>query len=184
MKKVLDYGFDEKEEWELYEAVGKKSQFHTYSEWENYVLRKYNNEKYTNASLKNFVHYLRKKQRVVLSKKESWSTAIMPMIILIITILFTSLFSVIGVINNYNNAINTCTGEEFMKYTGYSVQMIYEALEQNLYTGMHFYIIGMIIMTLIVISIIIIMSSILEQYSLKGTFYHDYIQIIEQIVEE
>lgn len=131
---MFDYNFDLETELKIYRKVGNKNGFCNYSEWENYVLNKYGNKRYTESSLKNFLHYLKKNQRTIVSKKEGWSSTIMPMVILIITILSTSVFSIIGVINNYNDAINTFTDEEFMKYSGYSVEMIYSALEQNLYS--------------------------------------------------
>ena len=180
---MFEYNFDLETELKIYRKVGNKNGFCNYSEWENYVLNKYGNKRYTESSLKNFLHYLKKNQRVIVSKKESWSSTIMPMVILIITILSTSVFSIIGVINNYNDAINTFTDEEFRKYSGYSVEMIYSALEQNLYSGMYFYIFAMIIVSFVIIAMIMLMTSKIGEYNLRESFYYDYIQIIKSIIE-
>lgn len=94
---MFEYNFDLEKELKIYRKVGNKNGFCNYSEWENYVLNKYGNKRYTESSLKNFFHYLKKNQRVIVSKKESWSSTIMPMVILIITILSTSVFSIIGI---------------------------------------------------------------------------------------
>lgn len=85
--------------------------------------------------------------------------------------------------NNYNDAINTFTDEEFMKYSGYSVEMIYSALEQNLYSGMYFYIFAMIIVSFFIIAMIMFMTSKIGEYNLRESFYYDYIQIIKSIIE-
>ena len=70
-----------------------------------------------------------------------------------------------------------------MKYSGYSVEMIYSALEQNLYSGMYFYIFAMIIVSFVIIAMIMLMTSKIGEYNLRESFYYDYIQIIKSIIE-
>ena len=62
---MFDYNFDLETELKIYRKVGNKNGFCNYSEWENYVLNKYGNKRYTESSLKNFLHYLNKNQRTI-----------------------------------------------------------------------------------------------------------------------
>ena len=62
---MFDYNFDLETELKIYRKVGNKNGFCNYSEWENYVLNKYGNRRCTESSLKNFLHYLKKNQRVI-----------------------------------------------------------------------------------------------------------------------
>lgn len=62
---MFDYNFDLETELKIYRKVGNKNGFCNYSEWENYVLNKYGNKRYTESSLKNFLHYLKKNQRTI-----------------------------------------------------------------------------------------------------------------------
>ena len=181
---ICDYNFDKKKELKIYEQIGHKNGMKNYGEWENYIVEKYGRNKYTTNSLKNFVHYLKREQQKNINKKENWNSIITPLIVLVITIVFTAGYSIIAVINNYNDAINCLTDKDFLEYTGYTVKMIYEALEQNLYTGMYLYVFGMIIMIISILSIILIMTSKTEIYNLKLLFYKDYIEIIEKIIEK
>lgn len=87
-------------------------------------------------------------------------------------------------INTYNNSINTLIDEEFLEYTGYNAKMIYETLEQNLYSGMWFYAWGAVIMLLSVLMFLCIVSVKIRSNNLKNEFYSDYIIIIQEIVEE
>ncbi|MBD5504066.1 MAG: hypothetical protein HDR09_10085 [Lachnospiraceae bacterium] len=100
------------------------------------------------------------------------------------TIVYTFVFSVVSVINTYNNSINTLIDEEFLEYTGYSAEMIYEALEQNLYSGMLFYFWGAVIMIVAILLLLYFASNIIRSNNLKDEFYTDYIMIIQEIVEE
>lgn len=61
--------------------------------------------------------------------------------------------------------------------------MIYSALEQNLYSGMYFYICAMIVVSLVIIAMIMLMTSKIGEYNLRESFYYDYIQIIKSIIE-
>lgn len=49
----------------------------------------------------------------------------MPLLTVFITIVYTFVFSVVNVMNTYNNSINTLIDEEFLEYTGYNPKMIY-----------------------------------------------------------
>ena len=54
---MFEYNFDLETELKIYRKVGNKKGFCNYSEWEKYVLNKYGNKRYTESSLKNFLHY-------------------------------------------------------------------------------------------------------------------------------
>lgn len=183
-KSMQPYGFNMKKEFEIYKNIGVKGQKHNYKDWEEYLVDKYNKETYKEKTLLNFIHYLKQEQRKVSRKKEIWKSIIMPLAVMIVTIVFTFLFSVVGVINNYNNAINTLTDDDFLKYIGYSVKRIYEALEQALYSGMAFYFWAMILMILFTCFVMVVMSSLIGEYNEKEIFYSDYIEIIEKIKED
>ena len=100
------------------------------------------------------------------------------------TIIYTFVFSVVSVINTYNNSINTLIDEEFLEYTGYSAKMIYESLEQNLYSGMLFYFWGAVIMIVAVLLFLYFVSDKIRSSNLKNEFYTDYIIIIQEILKE
>ncbi len=154
MKRIKEYayGFNIDEELAVYSEIGeKKSPYQNYCEWQNYVCEKYGSGKYLESMLKNFVHYLKRKKNIVVSRKEMWSGCIMPLLTVFITIVYTFVFSVVNVINIYNNSINTLVDEEFLEYTEYNAKMIYQALEQNLYSGMWIYVWGAVLMSLTVL---------------------------------
>lgn len=178
------YGFNKNEELEIYNEIGeKKSPYHNYCEWHNYVCEKYGGDQYTEYTLKNFMHYLKREKNIIKSRKEMWSGCTMPLLTIFITIAYTCVFSVVNVINTYNNSINTLENDEFFKYTGYNVKMLYRALEQNLYSGMWFYVWGAVIMILFVLMFLCIISEKIRSNNLKKEFYSDYIMIIQEIVE-
>ena len=76
------------------------------------------------------------------------------------------------------------TDDDFLKYIGYSIKDIYEALEQALYAGMAFYFWTMILMILFTCFVMVVMSSLIGEYNEKEIFYSDYIEIIEKIKED
>ena len=108
----------------------------------------------------------------------------MPLLTVFITIAYTFVFSVVNVINTYNNSINTLTDDEFLEYTGYSAKMIYETLEQNLYSGMWFYFWGAVIVIVAVLLLLYFASDKIRSNNLRKEFYSDYIMIIQEIIEE
>lgn len=178
------YGFNIDEELTIYSKIGEKnSLYHNYCEWHNYVFKKYSGDKCTETTLKNFMHYLKREKSVNISGKEIWSSCAIPLITVFITIIYTLVFSVVNIINTYNNSINTLVNDEFMNYTGYDAEMIYGALEQNLYSGMAFYACGAIIMILAVLMFLYIVSFQIKNINLKKEFYSDYIMIIQEIIE-
>lgn len=182
--KEYAYGFNKNEELKIYSEIGeKKSPYQNYCEWRNYVCKKYARDKYTEYTLKNFVHYLKREKNIIKSRKEMWSGCTMPLLTVFITIVYTFVFSVVNVINTYNNSINTLVDDEFLEYTGYNAKMIYRALEQNLYSGMWFYVCGAVIMILAVLMFLCIASDKIRSNNLKNEFYSDYIMIIQEIVE-
>ena len=63
--------------------------------------------------------------------------------------------------------------------------MIYSALEQNLHSAMYFYICAMIVVSLVIIAMVMLMlmASKIGGYNLRKSFYYDYIQIIESVIE-
>lgn len=179
------YEFNADEELTIYSKIGeKKSPYQNYCEWHNYVCEKYGRNKYTESTLKNFVHYLKREKNIITSRKEIWSGCAVPLLAVFMTIIYTFVFSVVSVINTYNNSINTLIDEEFLEYTGYSAEMIYETLEQNLYSGMQFYFWGAVIMIVAVLLLLYFASDKIRSNNLKGEFYTDYIMIIQEIVEE
>ena len=101
-----------------------------------------------------------------------------------ITIVYTFVFSVVNVINTYNNSINTLIDEEFLEYIGYNPKLIYQALEQNLYSGMWFYIWGAFLMGAVVLMFLFFASVRIRSNNLKNEFYSDYIMIVQEIIEE
>lgn len=108
----------------------------------------------------------------------------MPLLTVFITIVYTFVFSVVNVINTYNNSINTLIDEEFLEYTEYNPKLIYQALEQNLHSGMWFYIWGTFLMGLIVLMFLFFASDRIRSNNLKNEFYSDYITIVQEIIEE
>lgn len=186
MKKTSTYlyEFNIDKELAIYSEIGRNdSSYHNYFEWHAYVCKKYGDGKYTDCTLKNFVHYLKREKNVTIGSKEIWSGCTVPLLIVFITIAYTLVFSVINVINTYNNAINTLIDDEFLQYTGYNAQLIYQSLEQNLYSGMKFYAFGAVIMFLIVLLFINIVYVKIRNDNLKNEFYSDYIMIIQEIID-
>jgi len=84
----------------------------------------------------------------------------------------------------YNNSINMLIDEEFLEYTGYNPKMIYQALEQNLHSGMCFYIWGAFLMGVVVLMFLFFASVRIRSNNLKNEFYSDYITIVQEIIEE
>ena len=187
MKRVKEYayGFDINEELTIYSRIGEeKSPYQNYCEWNGYVCEKYGGGKCAESTLKNFVHYLKREKNLIMSRKEMWSGCTMPLLTVFITIVYTFVFSVVNVINTYNNSINTLIDEEFLEYTGYNPKLIYQALEQNLHSGMWFYIWGAFLMGLIVLMFLYFAFVRIRSNNLKNEFYSDYITIVQEIIEE
>ena len=183
--KEYAYGFNKNVELEIYSEIGgKTSPYQNYCEWHNYVCEKYGGGKYSESTLKNFVHYLKREKNLIMSRKEMWSGCTIPLLTVFITIVYTFVFSVVNVINNYNNSINTLVDDEFLEYTGYSPKLIYSALEQNLYSGMWFYVFGAVIMILVVLMFLYFASDMIRSNNLEDEFYSDYITIIQEIVND
>lgn len=179
------YEFNINEELAIYSGIGEKeSSYHNYCEWHSYVCEKYGGSKYTESTLKNFLHYLKRERSIIVENKEIWGGCTIPFLTVFITIAYTLVFSLVNVINTYNNAINTIVNDEFMQYTGYSEKMIYKALEQNLFSGMKFYAFGAVIMSLAVLLFLYIVSFKIRYNNLKNEFYSDYIMIIQEIIED
>ncbi len=187
MKRVKEYayGFDINEELTIYSRIGEeKSPYQNYCEWHGYVCKKYGGGKYAESTLKNFVHYLKREKNIVVGNKEIWSGCTIPILTVFIAIIYTLVFSVINVINTYNSAISTMVNDEFMYYSGYNAEIIYEALEENLYSGMKFYAFGAIIMSLAVLQFLYTVSFKIRDNNLKKELYSDYITIVQEIIEE
>lgn len=187
MKRVKEYayGFDINEELTIYSRIGEeKSPYQNYCEWHGYVCKKYGGGKYAESTLKNFVHYLKREKNIVVGNKEIWSGCTIPILTVFIAIIYTLVFSVINVINTYNSAISTMVNDEFMHYSGYNAEIIYEALEENLYSGMKFYAFGAIIMSLAVLQFLYTVSFKIRDNNLKKELYSDYITIVQEIIEE
>ena len=168
MKRVKEYayGFDINEELTIYSRIGEeKSPYQNYCEWHGYICEKYGGGKYAESTLKNFVHYLKREKNLIMSRKEMWTP-------------------LVNVINTYNNSINMLIDEEFLEYTGYNPKLIYEALEQNLHSGMWFYIWGAFLMGLIVLMFLFFASVRIRSNNLKNEFYSDFITIVQEIIEE
>lgn len=179
------YEFNADEELTIYSRIGeKKSPYQNYCDWHSYVCEKYDRNKYTESTLKNFVHYLQREKNIITSRKEIWIGCAVPLFAVFMTIVYTFVFSVVSVINTYNNSINTLIDKEFLEYTGYSAEMIYETLEQNLYSGMQFYFWGAVIMIMAVFMLLYYAFNKISSKKLKEEFYTDYIIIIQEIVEE
>lgn len=187
MKKAKEYayGFNMAEELTMYSNIGqKKSPYHNYSEWHGYVYEKYGECKYKETTLINFLHYLKREKRRSAEKKEILGGCSIPFLTVFFSIVYTLVFSTVNVINTYNNSINTLIDEEFMQYTGYDAEMIYSALEQNLFSGMKFYAVGAFLMVLTVIMFLCIIFEKIKSSNLKNEFYSDYIVIIQEIIEK
>ena len=187
MKRVKEYayGFDINEELTIYSRIGEeKSPYQNYCEWHGYICEKYGGGKYAESTLKNFVHYLKREKNLIMSRKEMWNGCTMPLLTVFITIVYTFVFSVVNVINTYNNSINMLIDEEFLEYTGYNPKLIYEALEQNLHSGMWFYIWGAFLMGAVVLMFLFFASVRIRSNNLKNEFYSDFITIVQEIIEE
>lgn len=187
MKKVKEfaYGFNIDKELTVYNKIGqKKSSYHNYCEWHSYVYEKYDGSKYTESTLENFLHYLIRENNRSVEKKEILGGCSIPFLAVFFSIVYTLVFSTVNVINTYNNSINTLVDEKFMQYTGYDAKMIYDALEQNLYSGMKFYGVGAVFMILIVIMFLWIIFDKIKSSNLKNELYSDYIVIIQEIIEK
>ena len=187
MKRIKEYayGFNTDEELIIYSEIGEeKSVYQNYCEWRAYVCEKYGGNKYAEPTLKIFVHYLKREKNLIMSRKEMWSGCTMPLLTVFITIVYTFVFSVVNVINTYNNSINTLIDEEFLEYIGYNPKLIYQALEQNLYSGMWFYIWGAFLMGAVVLMFLFFASDRIRSNNLKNEFYSDYITIVQEIIEE
>lgn len=182
-KRYFNYNFDFKNEFSFYTNISyKNAHFKNYLEWKSYVVQKYSNEKYSKDSLINFYHYLKQEHSQYLGKNEVFSNLVLPMFSLIISSIITMIFALVSVINNYNNSINTLTNEEFMDYTRYSVEMIYEALEQNLYSGMLFYFFGTVLLCLFVTMLICFFSVKINKNNEIKSFLEDYMIIIDELI--
>ena len=127
---------------------------------------------------------MKREKEIITSRKEIWNGCTIPLLAVFMTIIYTFVFSVVSVINTYNNSINTLIDEEFLEYTGYSAKMIYESLEQNLYSGMLFYFWGAVIMIVAVLLFLYFASDKIRSSNLKNEFYTDYIIIIQEILKE
>lgn len=187
MKKAKEYvyGFNMAEELTMYSNIGqKKSPYHNYCEWHGYVYEKYGGCKYKETTLINFLHYLKREKRRSAEKKEILGGCSIPFLTVFFSIVYTLVFSMVNVINTYNNSINTLIDEEFMQYTGYNAEMIYDALEQNLFSGMKFYAVGAFLMVLTVIMFLRIIFEKIKSSNLKNEFYSDYIEVIQEIIEK
>ncbi len=183
--KEYEYNFDMNEELRVYSGIGQKnSPYQNYCEWYNYVCGKYGGGKYTEKSLKNFVHYLKREKNIITSSKEIWNGCVIPLLTVLIAIVYTFVFSAVNVINTYNNSINTLVDDEFLKYTGYSAELIYKALEQDLYSGMWFYLWGTVITVLTALMFLCFASYKIRSINLKNEFYLDYIMIIQKMAQE
>lgn len=183
--KAYVYGFNITEELSVYSKIGqKKAAYRNYWEWHSYVCEKYGGSKYTETTLKNFLHYLKREKNRSVEKKEILNGCTMPFLTVFFSIVYTLVFSVVNVINTYNNSINTLIDEEFMQYTGYNAKMIYDALEQNLYSGMKFYAVGTVFMILAVVMFVCIIFDKIKNNNLENEFYSDYIVIIQEIIEK
>lgn len=183
--KEYEYGFNLAEELTVYSNIGqKKSSFHNYCEWHSYVYQKYGGCKYTEFTLINFLHFLKREKSRSAEKKEILSGCSIPFLTVFFSIVYTLVFSTVSVINTYNNSINTLIDEEFMQYTGYDAEMIYNALEQNLYSGMKFYAVGAFFVILTVIMFLCVIFDKIKDSNLKNEFYSDYIVIIQEIIEK
>lgn len=179
------YGFNADEELSIYSKIGeKKSTYQNYCEWHSYICEKYGGSKYSESTLKNFMHYLKREKNIIKSTKEIWSSSTIPLLTVFITIIYTFIFSLVNVINTYNNSISSLINDEFFECTGYDSEVIYNTLEQNLYSGMGFYAFGTVIMILAVLMFLSLVSDKIRSNNLKNEFYADYIVIIQEIVEE
>lgn len=178
------YNFNITAELKIYDEVGYEgSPYHNYCDWRNHVFEKYGGGRYTETMLQNFLHYLKREKNFATDKKEIWNGCSVPMITVIIAIIYTFAFSVVNVINTYNNSINTLTTEEFLDYTGYNAEMIYNALYQNLCSGINFYSFSTILMILIVLFFLCFSPAVIRRNNLKNEFFADYIEIIQEIIE-
>ncbi len=98
MKRIKKYvyEFNINEELTIYNKIGnEKSPYQNYCEWYNYVYKRYGNSKYTESTLENFVHYLNHEKNIIMSRKEMWSGCIMPLFTVVISIVYTFVFSVV-----------------------------------------------------------------------------------------
>lgn len=183
-KKII-YDFDYKKEFSIYNNIGNKNAtYQNYCEWHDHVQKKYCVNKYTKATLNNFLHYLKREQNFVKDAKDVWSNCILPSITIFLSVTMTLIFSLVNVITNYNHAINTIYDKDYMQQFGYNFDMLVEALEQNLYSGVYFYLFGAFFTILFGLIIFCIISDKIKSNNQKYYFYCDYIEIIKELLEE
>lgn len=105
MTQQHDYDFNFKEEFKIYQQIGTNASCQTYHDWRNHILTKYRSCNCTKNTLDNFYYYLNRELNSVKTSKDIWSNCIFPFVAIFLSVTMTFIFSIVGSINTYNNAI-------------------------------------------------------------------------------
>ena len=108
----------------------------------NHILTKYHSCNCTKNTLDNFYYYLNRELNSVKTSKDIWSNCIFPFVAIFLSVTMTFIFSIVGSINTYNNAINSIYDLEYMQQYGETYKSILNAFDQNLTSAMRFYAVG------------------------------------------
>lgn len=94
----------------------------------------------------------------------------------------TFIFSIVGSINTYNNAINSIYDLEYMQQYGETYKSILNAFDQNLTSAMRFYAVGAFFYNDRNLCFTLLSMSI-QHSNQKYYFYCDYMKIIEELLK-
>lgn len=115
MTQQHDYDFNFKEEFKIYQQIGTNASCQTYNDWRNHILTKYHSCNCTKNTLDNFYYYLNRELNSVKTSKDIWSNCIFPFVAIFLSVTMTFIFSIVGSINTYNNAINSIYDLEYIR---------------------------------------------------------------------
>ncbi|WP_313185918.1 hypothetical protein [Lacrimispora sp.] len=187
MNKTLNnpYNFNQKNEFFLYINIGKKTSIYkNYTMWHDYVYQKYSMYKSSPKNLTNFKHYLLQKKTLLTASSSIYTNSTIPLISIIISIMMTFIFSLVSVINNYNNDLFTTLDKDYMLQLGYDLDMIISSMDQTFMSSIQFHIVGTFLSLIIGICFFLIVQDKIQAIYLKTTFLSDYIDIIEKLLDE
>lgn len=181
------YNFNFKEEYKIYNEVGKcNSNFHSYTEWHNYVYNKYNIYKHFPTVLINFKHFLIQECNNISYRKDIYVSNLIPFVSIIATIFATLTFSFLDMIHDYNSFVESTLTTEYIEIIKSTItsDIIIKNMYSTLITDIKF---SVIIVFLITIFCYILFNSLEYRFfplSQKINFYNDYISIIDELIDE
>lgn len=187
MKKTHNYpyNFNQKNEFSLYINIGKKTSIYKdYTMWHDYVYQKYSIYKSNPKNLTNFKHYLLQKKTLLTATSSIYTSSTIPLISIIISILITFIFSFISIVNNYNHDMFATLDKDYMIQLGYDLDMIISSMDQAFKSAIQFHVIGTFFALLIGCFFFLIVQDKIQALYIKTSFFSDYIDIIDKLLEE